>query len=128
MPSALHPRSRTTLSLFTSTLVLSFAVVALPHIIPCPVPHKTRVYADGEVPTTENGKRRRRKSSSADSEDRSGSSREKPSARECPVPKPSGLIGQVLGFRATEKREYPLVRVEKYLGPSRTSSTESKDS
>jgi len=32
--------------------------------------------------------------------------------RECPVPKPSGLIGQVLGYDRTEKAERPVVRVE----------------
>ena len=32
-------------------------------------------------------------------------------ARECPVPKPGGLIGQVFGFK-TEERERPVVRIE----------------
>ena len=36
MPPALHPRSAATTSLFTGTLLVSFAVVALPHLFPCP--------------------------------------------------------------------------------------------
>lgn len=32
-------------------------------------------------------------------------------ARECPVPKPGGLIGQVFGFKKDE-RERPVVRIE----------------
>ncbi|KAG6986749.1 hypothetical protein G7Y79_00073g098480 [Physcia stellaris] len=35
---SLHPRSRLTTSLFTSTLLLSFLVVGMPHILPCPRP------------------------------------------------------------------------------------------
>jgi cytochrome c oxidase assembly factor 2 len=125
MPPVLHPRSRTTLSLFTSTLVLSFAVVALPHVIPCPVPHRTKVYADGELKGAEGARRRRRRQYS---ENGSLNSSRIESERECPVPKPSGLIGQILGFKAQEKELNPKVRVEKYRGPLGRESIESKDS
>jgi cytochrome c oxidase assembly factor 2 len=126
MPSVLHPRSRTTLSLFTSTLILSFAVVALPHIIPCPVPHRTRVYADGESPASQNGRKRRRKPCPGENENQTLASND--SARECPVPKPSGLIGQILGFKSKEGQQYPIVTVEKYSGSIRHTSKDSKDS
>ena len=46
-PPHLHPRSRTTSSLFATTLVLSFFVVGLPHILPCPAPRT--VLADGDM-------------------------------------------------------------------------------
>ncbi|RCI09813.1 hypothetical protein L249_4178 [Ophiocordyceps polyrhachis-furcata BCC 54312] len=57
MPPHLHPRSRMTSSLFASTLVASFFVVALPHVLPCPVP-RTK-YADGEIMVDEQGRRKR---------------------------------------------------------------------
>ncbi|KAK3294870.1 uncharacterized protein B0H64DRAFT_443904 [Chaetomium fimeti] len=44
-PPHLHPRSRMTSSLFATTVLASFLVVALPHILPCPAPR--RAYADG---------------------------------------------------------------------------------
>jgi cytochrome c oxidase assembly factor 2 len=31
--------------------------------------------------------------------------------RECPIPKPGGLIGTVLGFEKGEKAERPIVRI-----------------
>ena len=37
----------------------------------------------------------------------------KEDGRECPVPKPSGLIGQVLGFKEREGGKIAAVRVEK---------------
>lgn len=128
MPPALHPRSRTTLSLFTSTLVLSFVVVALPHVIPCPVPHRTRMYADGELPsTTEDGKRRRRRLKSKDDIGIVDETK-KHSARECPIPKPSGLVGQILGFKAQEGESVPSVRVEKFSGSYVRRAREPKES
>lgn len=33
-------------------------------------------------------------------------------ARECPVPKPGGVIGEVLGFKKTDEGNRPPVRVE----------------
>ncbi|KAF2671986.1 hypothetical protein BT63DRAFT_468019 [Microthyrium microscopicum] len=115
MPPALHPRSRTTLTLFTTTLALSFAVVGLPHILPCPVPHNKRMYADGEMP----GRRRKRKPQ--EGETQSGKTGERNiqetiPERECPVPKPTGLVGQILGFEQKNKPLAPIVKVEAYTG------------
>jgi cytochrome c oxidase assembly factor 2 len=36
--------------------------------------------------------------------------------RECPVPKPSGLVGQLLGFEKKEGERLPAVKVEKFVG------------
>ncbi|KAH9909102.1 hypothetical protein F4778DRAFT_213073 [Xylariomycetidae sp. FL2044] len=44
MPPHLHPRSRTTSTLFATTVAASFLVVGLPHILPCPAPRVR--YAD----------------------------------------------------------------------------------
>ncbi|GAB7365511.1 hypothetical protein MBLNU230_g6584t1 [Neophaeotheca triangularis] len=122
MPPHLHPRSRATGTLFTSTLAISFLVVAAPHFLPsCPVDR--RQFADTIVDG--NGtpiKRRRRKQPQPLPEESPiceqngagfGTGSEIPSEevvlsesdlkkRECPVPKPGGLVGQVLGFRRQE--------------------------
>ena len=42
-------------------------------------------------------------------------------ARECPVPKPRGLIGEVLGFNDTDKGQALPVRVETVRTRARTS-------
>jgi cytochrome c oxidase assembly factor 2 len=100
------------MSLFTTTLMFSFLVVAAPHIMPCPVDPRT--LADSADPTGENRRRRRRRipedesCNDAMSEDRRRRRliEEKLAAkRECPVPKPGGLIGQVLGVKAEEEQE-----------------------
>ncbi|KAK8191898.1 hypothetical protein HDK77DRAFT_63780 [Phyllosticta capitalensis] len=110
MAPALHPRSRQTVSLFTGTLLVSFFVVGLPHLLPCPVP--SRAYADAPAsadPNNPQQQRRRRRRSSApptavDDETASAASvvgaamEDGRRARECPVPKPGGLVGKVLGF------------------------------
>jgi cytochrome c oxidase assembly factor 2 len=119
MPPALHPKSTQTLSLFTTTLVLGFGVVTLPHVFPCPVDHKRRVFADGDTPE------RRRKRRIADSgttteskEPLTASDRDsdmftqEPSKRECPVPKPSGYLGQLLGFGSKTNQRETAVQVE----------------
>jgi cytochrome c oxidase assembly factor 2 len=116
MPPALHPKSTQTLSLFTTTLVLGFTVVTLPHIFPCPVDHRRKVYADGEHPE----RRRRRRAVEAEqiipnesrSEDDSLMYAKDESKRECPVPKPTGLIGRVLGFKDTNRDPNTVVTVE----------------
>ncbi|KAH6613897.1 hypothetical protein C7974DRAFT_428365 [Boeremia exigua] len=114
MPPHMHPRSLTTASLFTSTLMLSFLVVAAPHLIPCPVDPRT--LADGADPA----RRRRRRAcgeegSGSESENGRGTGSETGRGREtaeeqrrleermnprreCPIPKPGGLVGQVLGL------------------------------
>ncbi|CAO2654617.1 Nn.00g113500.m01.CDS01 [Neocucurbitaria sp. VM-36] len=112
MPPHLHPRSRMTTSLFTTTLMVSFLVVAAPHLIPCPVDPRT--LADSADPTGENRRRRRRRVPEEESsndviseERRRRKQLEERLAprRECPVPKPGGLIGQVLGVPKEEPEE-----------------------
>ncbi|KAL9008348.1 MAG: hypothetical protein Q9173_006518 [Seirophora scorigena] len=127
MPSHLHPRSRTTTSLFGLTFAASFLVVGLPHIVPCPVPRTQ--FADTEI--TEDGKRRRRRRVSVENPD-AGSSLS-PShtaveqdvamteeerdaltkkAHECPVPKPGGRIGELLGFIKDERKQSKSLQVD----------------
>ncbi|KAH8809111.1 hypothetical protein F5884DRAFT_858614 [Xylogone sp. PMI_703] len=125
MPPHLHPRSTYTSSLFATSLFASFFVVALPHVLPCPVPHVA--YADSNPDATSDGttrphRRRKRRCSNADSV---GNEEESAAAggamgyekgelarrdsngvlimrkRECPVPKPPGLIGEILGLRSS---------------------------
>jgi len=76
------------------------------------------MYADGEIPTTEDGKKRRRRFKAKDATGNEVDTR-KTSERECPIPKPSGLVGQILGFKAKEGEPLPPVRVEKYTGSIR---------
>jgi cytochrome c oxidase assembly factor 2 len=92
-----------TSSLFGMTVFASFFVVALPHMLPCPAPRVK--FADGEMP---DGKRRRRRrpeiTETAEGnvvefngiEDDEIRARAK---RECPVPKPGGAVGELLGFK-----------------------------
>lgn len=96
-----------TSSLFAVTVAASFFVVALPHMLPCPVP--ATKFADGEVVVDENGRRRRWKrrdilepkegivqfNYEAETEATHGAK------RECPVPKPGGMLGEWLGFHTT---------------------------
>ncbi|RDI76916.1 hypothetical protein Vi05172_g13107 [Venturia inaequalis] len=117
MPPHLHPRSFLTTSLFGATLAVSFIVVGLPHILPCPVP---KSYADSQDPNAPNQRRRRRRKpltegdgeaqeiSTGEVEGNEGF--ETARGRECPVPKPGGLIGTVMGFQK-EKAERPVVRI-----------------
>ncbi|KAF2129480.1 hypothetical protein P153DRAFT_366873 [Dothidotthia symphoricarpi CBS 119687] len=108
MPPHLHPRSRMTTSLFTTTLMVSFLVVATPHLLPCPV--DPRMLADSPDPE----KRRRRRRENPQDEtcnDVMGEERRKRKLleeklspkRECPIPKPGGLVGQVLGLKSEER-------------------------
>ncbi|KAK0751110.1 hypothetical protein B0T18DRAFT_320349 [Schizothecium vesticola] len=103
-PPHLHPRSRMTSSLFATTLVASFFVVALPHVLPCPAPRT--VLADGEMP---DGKRRRRKRpETAPVEDgivqfngisETDGDKARAAKRECPVPKPKGMLAGFFGLK-----------------------------
>lgn len=136
MPPHLHPRSRSTATLFTTCLTVSFLVVGLPHILPCPVDRR-RLSDSGEV----RPKRRRRKeaaeaetqvdgtepkslpvtamarredgtgtadvSSSARQDSEAGLQRR---ARECPVPKPKGILGQIMGFGSEDRSTEVIVR------------------
>ncbi|KZL80063.1 hypothetical protein CI238_08779 [Colletotrichum incanum] len=113
-PHPLHPRSRMTSSLFATTVVASFFVVGMPHLLPCPAPRVT--YADGEIVIGEDGRRRRRKRREAAPEIKDGivsfdqvsdeetiRAREERLKRECPVPKPGGILGEWLGFHGPSK-------------------------
>jgi cytochrome c oxidase assembly factor 2 len=117
MPPHLHPRSRFTSSLFATTLFASFFVVALPHVLPCPAPRGA--YADDGTPR----RRRRRKCLEEEtgvigesarplkqlkeeiSHDDSGGQDFGDSRRECPIPKPGGLLGEILGFSSSSSGE-----------------------
>lgn len=118
----LHPRSRTTSTLFTTTLAISFLVVGLPHILPCPVDR--RQFADSSEHPGQQRRRRKRKDENAieaGSVGEAGSSSvgecgiARP-ARECPVPKPGGLMGQMMGFEQREKERPVQVVVQGLRG------------
>ncbi|RMJ28758.1 hypothetical protein PHISP_00403 [Aspergillus sp. HF37] len=126
MPSHLHPRSRSTTSLFAATLLASFTVVGLPHLFPCPAPRRT--LADSEMMVTADGqqvqrirRRRRKDANMPDQDGRMPPGQSPPTGdeevstflqleeeaerlahvrRECPVPKPGGRVGELLGFRS----------------------------
>lgn len=109
-PPHLHPKSRMTSSLFMTTIIASFFVVGLPHVLPCPAPRVT--FADGEM-IDENGRRRRRRKPQNAEVDKDGMvqfesmstdapSPQRGTARECPVPKPRGMLGELLGFGKDE--------------------------
>ncbi|CAL3967117.1 hypothetical protein PZA11_003523 [Diplocarpon coronariae] len=124
MPPPMHPRSRLTSSLFATTLFASFFVVVLPHALPCPAPRVA--YADDGTP--QSGKRRRRRKCADDETGDSSASVVKDGAvqderieyaedrgevrgkRECPVPKPGGMVGEILrlgGWSSGEKGSKP---------------------
>lgn len=113
-PHPLHPRSRMTSTLFATTVVASFFVVGMPHLLPCPAPRVT--YADGEIVVGEDGRRRRRKRRETAPEIENGivnfsqagdedtiRTREERLKRECPVPRPGGILGEWLGFHGPSK-------------------------
>jgi cytochrome c oxidase assembly factor 2 len=125
MPPHLHPRSRLTTTLFTGTLAVSFLVVGMPHLLPCPV--QPRAFADGPIPGDEQQqkRRRRRRKASEETETSTGGEEqvdalahmqmESGRKRECPVPKPGGLVGQIMGFPARkEEGGAAVVRIEKF--------------
>lgn len=97
-----------TSSIFATTVLVTFFVVALPHALPCPAPRVA--YADGETMVDENGRRRRRRPAQPvdvrdgvaqfeRSSDEAGRSMvEGREERQCPVPKPGGILGEMLGF------------------------------
>lgn len=97
-----------TSSIFATTVAACFFVVALPHVLSCPAPRVA--YADGDTLVDENGRRLRRRTSQPvevkdgmaqfdKSSDEAGKSlMESRGSRECPVPKPGGILGELLGF------------------------------
>lgn len=128
MPSPLHPKSIQTTSLFGTTLLLSFLVVGLPHIMPCPVDRQQ--YAQGRMEGLDaDGRRRRRRRVGTEEtegveeaekrDDNDDETVEQRRGRECPVPKPVGLIGQVLGFKQEKRPERPGVRIRSNEGDGR---------
>jgi len=108
-PPHLHPRSRMTSSLFATTVVASFLVVVLPHVLPCPAPRVA--FADGEMVDASGRRRRRRKPQDVDAQERivqfpsmsEGAHVLGKTKRECPVPKPGGVVGELLGFNKKAK-------------------------
>ncbi|KAF2240098.1 hypothetical protein EV356DRAFT_10522 [Viridothelium virens] len=136
MPPYLHPRSGLTTSLFTTTLAVSFLVVSIPHILPCPVNPKQLAESDadgfdaaakrakrrerrplkhleiGEKPGT-HGPRAAGESGDGDQDGDTLSTVEMARRRECPVPKPGGLIGEIMGFRKKPENELPPTRMVK---------------
>lgn len=134
MPPALHPRSRQTGVLFTSTLAICFLVVGAPHILPCPVNPKQ--FADTiEGPDGQPMRRRRRRRQATEDSDSEGGITEElldqayvsehKKRRECPVPKPGGIVGQVMGFTEHE-REVPHQVIVKELQSRRAGSKQSE--
>lgn len=85
----------------------------MPHILPCPAPRVA--FADAEM--SKDGRRRRIRRTSGDAENEEASEKEVPEITEdremlaqrahgCPVPKPSGVVGEVLGFaKGSKERE-----------------------
>ena len=91
------------------TLLVSFLVVGMPHLLPCPAP-RVRL-ADSRLEVTEDVEKKIQpaKEVELDSEQTnlagriSNYSKEEElmlrnKVHECPVPKPTGYIGQLLGF------------------------------
>ncbi|PMD62963.1 uncharacterized protein K444DRAFT_586440 [Hyaloscypha bicolor E] len=119
MPPHMHPRSRLTSSLFATTLFASFFVVALPHVLPCPAPRV--LYADDGTPIPRKRRRRPPMCPAPDEENESkedglgagieeggvedgdmeGKGEKRVVKRECPVPKPGGIVGEILGFKSS---------------------------
>ncbi|KAK0637313.1 hypothetical protein B0T17DRAFT_481590 [Bombardia bombarda] len=102
-PPHLHPRSRMTSTLFATTVVASFFVVALPHVLPCPAPRVS--FADGEMPDGATKRRRRRRPDNLETKDgivqfqaNIDDDEAMKLKRECPVPKPKGMLGELFGF------------------------------
>ncbi|KAK6001018.1 hypothetical protein QM012_003101 [Aureobasidium pullulans] len=120
------------MSLFSGCLAICFAVVAAPHVLPCPV-DKTQL-ADSASSDGEPKRRRRRKQSNPapesdqqdDNDMGSFGDMHRPK-RECPVPKPSGLIGQVMGFKPQEQRQNPTIIIQTLRDRHTRQDTESSD-
>ena len=112
------------------TLAISFLVISLPHLFPCPVPGKqladTAGRRTGEQRRTRVGQdpidrevgmpgqalktSRRRDLRDEDGSESIGSTSldaglDARSERECPVPKPGGWLGEVMGWNARKREE-----------------------
>ncbi|KAH0534040.1 hypothetical protein FGG08_007356 [Glutinoglossum americanum] len=90
----------------------------MPHLLPCPSGSRID-YADGEMPEDRQRQRRRRRRAGSrgyeDSEDCPVADGElvdsasrvtagKRRRRECPIPKPGGLVGEILGFTRRDSK------------------------
>lgn len=98
----------------------------MPHIFPCPIPRTQ--FAEGKV-NQDDRQRRRRKSSTIVDEDKSRHVPQKANAvqeevmadeqrdamrkkaHECPVPKPTGRVGELLGFAKTPEHSTKPIKV-----------------
>jgi len=127
MPPHLHPRSTATSTLFVGTLLASFVVVGIPHVFPCPRPRRGHADAQRLLDSEGRPIRRKpRQETSPESpmeevpmkvgnmgipqsktlEEEAALFQQlqqeaevlEKEARECPVPKPRGVIGYLLGF------------------------------
>ncbi|CCU74688.1 Hypothetical protein BGHDH14_bgh04885 [Blumeria hordei DH14] len=102
MPPHLHPRSQFTSSLFATTLFASFFVVSIPHILPCPAPRIA--YADdGTRPCKQEWKNVNGKNNERAIDIGSAALKSQSEKRPCPIPKPGGIIGEMLGFKSNDK-------------------------
>ncbi|RWA04689.1 hypothetical protein EKO27_g10419 [Xylaria grammica] len=120
-----------TSSLFATTVAASFLVVGLPHILPCPAPRVA--YADAAAPDGSRRRTRRRSQHATEVKDgiaqfegvseTSGTGGEGTETstltstaprgkRECPVPKPGGVIGQMIGFKKEEPNNTGMSKTE----------------
>ena len=96
----------------------------MPHILPCPAPRIQFADADCEYEYSEDGTRRRRRRRRRTQREDSAANPDgdcegvgelvdeaeemegrRKKAHECPVPKPGGMIGEVLGFRRPKEEE-----------------------
>ena len=111
--------------------MVSFLVVAMPHIVPCPVPRMK--LADEDLELLEDGRSRRRKNihtgdnteepdeslkkgQLSNLEEQRAAMRRK--AHECPVPKPGGPIGRLLGVTpGLDKVQAPSMVIADRRGP-----------
>ncbi|RMZ87177.1 hypothetical protein DV736_g5606, partial [Chaetothyriales sp. CBS 134916] len=124
MPPHLHPRSAATSTLFAGTLLASFIVVGIPHVFPCPRPRRS--YADSQDMATDERKASTRTEQAIvqtkqegarligkNGQDGSVAINHEAAlfrqlqheaavldkqAHECPLPKPTGWLGHILGF------------------------------
>ncbi|KAF2486882.1 hypothetical protein BDY17DRAFT_88644 [Neohortaea acidophila] len=120
----LHPRSRGTSTLFTTTLAVSFLVVALPHLLPCPVDR--RQFADSGENGTGRVKKRRVKQMDGVPERTVDENEGGRPRHECPIPKPTGLVGQLMGFERKESQK-PVEVVVRGLTPSEARRGKERD-
>jgi len=95
MPPHLHPRSLSTTSLFSTTLALAFIVVAVPHVLPCPVRRPPGGYrADASSTQEEEGDKFYKDNGEQAKEERRR--RRRGERRKCPIPRGGGGLAEEL--------------------------------